>query len=219
MELQLLYYQIALVVAVVALIVVSVCALLLWRKNQRLLHSIHSSSPGIDPASPESHLTSPETAATSPEANPSSPENQTSHSDAYASPSEPRPSEEKYSHSNLTDSQRETLVTRIQEIIDTPGIICQQDFTLSRLAKMADSNTTYVSQVINEKYGVAFSNLLGRLRVQEACRRINDMKNYGNLTIEAIAGSVGFKSRSAFINSFKRETGQTPSEYQRKTGG
>jgi AraC-like DNA-binding protein len=43
---------------------------------------------------------------------------------------------------------------------------------------------------------------------------MNDIENYGNYTIEAISASLGFKSRTTFVNSFKRETGLTPSEFQ-----
>ena len=110
---------------------------------------------------------------------------------------------------------RESLILRIQEVLDTPEMVCQQDFTVARLAKLVGSNTTYVSQAINEKYGMAFSNVLGNKRINEACRRMNDHENYGNQTIEAIATSVGFKSRTAFVNAFKREVGLTPSEYLR----
>ena len=44
---------------------------------------------------------------------------------------------------------------------------------------------------------------------------MGDLNNYGNYTIEAISESVGFKSRSTFVTSFKRITGLTPSQYQR----
>ena len=124
--------------------------------------------------------------------------------------------EGKYSHSNLSTEQKEVLIFRIQEIMSRPENICQQDFTLGKLAKLADSNTSYVSQVINEHYGNAFSNVLSCYRIREACRRINDeTMQYSQITIEAIATSVGFKSRTSFINAFKRETGLTPSEYMK----
>ena len=87
---------------------------------------------------------------------------------------------------------------------------------MGKLAKMADSNTTYASQVVNEKYGTAFSNVLSSYRIKEACRRMGDVGGaYGHMTIEAIAADVGFKSRTSFINAFKREVGLTPSEYLR----
>ena len=120
-----------------------------------------------------------------------------------------------YSKSNLNDEQRETLVGRVQEVLANPDIICQQDFTLSKLAKIINSNTTYVSQVINETYGMAFSNLLSSFRIKVACQWMDDPARYGNLTIEAIAMGTGFKSRTAFINAFKRETGLKPSEFLR----
>lgn len=121
--------------------------------------------------------------------------------------------DKKYSHSNLNDSRREDLVERIKEVFEQPVYICSQDFSSKELAKLVDSNTTYVSQIINENFGTTFSTLLGNYRVREACRRINEKGSNLNLTIEAIANSVGFKSRTAFLNAFKREVGLTPSEY------
>ena len=122
----------------------------------------------------------------------------------------------KYNRSSLTDEHRAALGFRIQEVLASPDIICQQDFTLTRLAKLVDSNTTYVSQVVNEKYGTAFSNVLAACRIKEACRRMSDpAQAYSNMTIEGIATSTGFKSRTAFVNAFKRETGLTPSDYLR----
>ena len=115
----------------------------------------------------------------------------------------------------LNDEQRETLILRIQETLSNPDIICQQDFSLAKLAKLINSNTTYVSQVINEKYGMAFSNLLGSYRIRVACQWMDEPARYGNLTIEAIASGTGFKSRTTFVNAFKRETGLKPSEYLR----
>ncbi len=124
-------------------------------------------------------------------------------------------STEKYSKSRLNEEDKEQLIYRIEETMNTTEIICQSDFTISKLAKEVDSNTSYVSQVINEKYGMTFSILVGSYRVREACRRMNDQANYGNVTIEAISESVGFKSRVTFLNSFKRTVGLTPSEYLR----
>lgn len=122
-----------------------------------------------------------------------------------------------YSKSNLNDEQRETLIYRIQEVLADSDTICQQDFTLNKLAKLINSNTTYVSQVINEKYGMAFSSLLGSYRIKVACQWMEDPARYGNITIEAIATGTGFKSRTAFVNTFKRETGLKPSEYLRES--
>jgi AraC-like DNA-binding protein len=86
---------------------------------------------------------------------------------------------------------------------------------LERLAMLSGSKYKYVSQVINEYYEQNFNNFLNSYRIKEACKRMSDLENYGNYTIEAISESVGFKSRSTFVASFKRITGLTPSQYQR----
>ena len=128
-------------------------------------------------------------------------------------PPSPTAPTSKYSRSNLSDEQKQTLIYRIQEVLNTPETICQTDFSLAKLAKLVGSNTAYVSQVINEKTGQTFSIVVGKYRIKEACRRLNDTKNYGHVTIESISEGVGFKSRSTFIAAFKRQIGLTPSEY------
>ena len=99
--------------------------------------------------------------------------------------------------------------------MDNSDEIFSPEFSLERLAMLSESKSKYVSQVINEYYEQNFNNFLNSYRIKEACKRMGDIANYGNYTIEAISESVGFKSRSTFVSSFKRITGLTPSQYQR----
>ena len=110
---------------------------------------------------------------------------------------------------------KEQLLSRIQEVMENTDEIFSPEFSLERLAMLSDSKSKYVSQVINEYYEQNFNNFLNSFRIKEACKRMGDLDNYGNYTIEAISESVGFKSRSTFVTSFKRITGLTPSQYQR----
>lgn len=121
----------------------------------------------------------------------------------------------KYKGSHLSDEDKEQLLSHIQAIMDNSDEIYSPDFSLERLAMILDSRYKYVSQVINEYYQQNFNNFLNSYRIKEACKRMGDMENYGNYTIEAISESVGFKSRSTFVSSFKRITGLTPSQYMR----
>ena len=91
--------------------------------------------------------------------------------------------------------------------------ICNPDFSLGRLVELCNTNQKYVSQVINERSGKNFGTLLATYRVEEACRRMSDAEHYGNMTLEGIAESVGFKNRFTFINAFKRVKGVVPTEY------
>ena len=121
----------------------------------------------------------------------------------------------KYKGSHLSNEDKQQLLARIQEVMDTNQEIFTPDFTLERLATLLGSRYKYVSQVINEHYQQNFNNFLNSYRIKEACKRMGDIENYSNYTIEAISESVGFKSRSTFVSSFKRITGLTPSQYQR----
>lgn len=123
--------------------------------------------------------------------------------------------EEKYKQSRLGEPDKQALYDKIQQILANSKEIFDSDFSLQRLADLTETSYKKVSQVINEKAGCNFNNLINEYRVKEACRRMNDTEQYGKYTIEAISTSVGFKSRSTFLLQFKRVTGLTPSEYQR----
>ena len=119
----------------------------------------------------------------------------------------------RYSGSALCTTEKEALLKRIEEAMENTGEICSPDFSLGRLSELVRSNSRYVSQVINEKYGKNFNTLLSEYRVREACRRFNDKERYGSFTVEGISQSTGFKSRSNFAVVFRKTTGLSPSEY------
>lgn len=120
----------------------------------------------------------------------------------------------KYKNSNLDEIAKNELLESIRSVMENVDETCSAGFSIERLASLVGSKYKYVSQVIHEKHGCNFNNLLNQYRIKEACKRMNDVENYGNFTIEAISTSVGFRSRSTFVASFKRFTGLTPSEYQ-----
>lgn len=128
---------------------------------------------------------------------------------------EPLKAEEnvKYRNSQLSESKKDIIYARIQDIMSDMDNICNPDFSLGRLVELCNTNQKYVSQVINERSGKNFGTLLATYRVEEACRRMNDVEHYGNMTLEGIAESVGFKNRFTFINAFKRVKGVVPTEY------
>ena len=109
------------------------------------------------------------------------------------------------------------LEARIEDVLASPEFVCSPEASLKTLAEKVDSNTSYVSYILNQKYSENFSILLGNLRVKEICRRIErEPQRYQQLTIEAISTEAGFKSRSTFRTSFVRQTGLTPSDYIRR---
>ena len=123
------------------------------------------------------------------------------------------PPAEKYKESQLKEEKKQMLVEEIKRVMGDAATICQPAFTLQSLAEQLGSNTSYLSQAINEQFGMTFTCLLNQYRVREACRRLEDRANYGHFTIDAISESVGFKARVTFTKAFKQNTGMLPSEY------
>ena len=120
-----------------------------------------------------------------------------------------------YSSSNLDEDTKQQLFERIREVMENSTEYCQSDFNLNRLAEMVSSNTSYVSQVINECFHANFRSLVNKYRIREAQIRLLDTAKYGHFTIKAIAESVGYKSLANFIELFKTATGMTPAVYQK----
>jgi tetratricopeptide (TPR) repeat protein len=120
----------------------------------------------------------------------------------------------KYSGSSISDEQIEILLKELKTLMFEKKAFLDPEITLTKLAKQLNTNSAYLSQIINDTYQQNFNNFINEYRVKEARVLLND-ENYANYTIEGIAQNVGFNSKSAFNVAFKKFTGVTPSFYQK----
>lgn len=107
------------------------------------------------------------------------------------------------------------LIERITVVMESSPEVYEETFSRQRLAELAGSNYKAVSRAINTCKGCNFNVLLNEYRIKEACRRLMNTTTYGSYTIEAIANSIGYKSRSNFATVFKEIVGLTPSAFQK----
>ena len=119
----------------------------------------------------------------------------------------------KYQYSTLSEDRKDDIYNNVMKVMNDIEAISNPDFSILTLVGLCHANQKYISQVINERTGNNFSSLLTEYRIKEACRRMQDKENYGSVTLEYIAQSVGFKSRSGFLKAFKRVKGIPPSEF------
>ena len=127
------------------------------------------------------------------------------------------PTETPQREGKLGEARQSDILHRVFLVMETCDEIYSPDFSLTRLAELVGDTRNNVSEAINLRYQGNFNALLNEYRIKEACRRFNDRANYGQLTIEGIGQSVGFKSRSAFSTVFKQIVGLTPGAYQRQS--
>ncbi len=117
----------------------------------------------------------------------------------------------------ISDDEDKKLLNKINGVMDDLAVISNPDFSLQMLAEMVESNTTYVSRIINTSYQKNFKTLLNERRIREACHKLATPEVYQNYTMQAIYETVGYKNATSFIRAFKKVYGMTPSEYQKLT--
>jgi AraC-like DNA-binding protein len=120
----------------------------------------------------------------------------------------------KYSKSSLTEEWKQKILSNIILEFETRQYFAEKLASLSDLAKKIGDSPHHVSQVLNEKLNKSFFELLATYRVEEA-KRILSEDTDTKLTIEEISEMVGYNSKTAFNNAFKKLTGSTPSEYRK----
>ena len=113
------------------------------------------------------------------------------------------------------DESMMRLAEHITNVMETNEEVLQESFSVDRLAELVESSQKKVSRTLNVVLGKNFPTYLGEVRVREACRRLTDFETYGQYTLESIANSCGFRSRTNFVSVFKKSTGLTPSEYRK----
>jgi AraC-like DNA-binding protein len=109
------------------------------------------------------------------------------------------------------------LIGRLEAILKSDRIYLNDSLTLAETANLLGTNTTHLSRQINEHYGINFSAFLNGYRIAEARRMILDNR-FDMLSIEGIAKSSGFRSKSTFNQAFRNSTGFTPTEFASRNG-
>ena len=82
-----------------------------------------------------------------------------------------------------------------------------KNLTLNSLAKKLDTNSSYLSKIINHTQQTNFSNYINKLRVNLAIEKLKSEAIFRKYTIKAIANEVGFHSVQSFNSAFYKQTG------------
>lgn len=113
----------------------------------------------------------------------------------------------------VDEQEKMRLAALVRDILESDQRVFDPDFGLENLAALSGTKPKYLSTIINEVFGRNLSTLLAEVRIREASRRLADPATTSSLTIDAIAASVGYKSRTHFSTLFKKITGVSPSQY------
>ncbi len=117
---------------------------------------------------------------------------------------------EKYKR--LSDSQLDFFKHRLEDLMAIQKIYLDNELSLPVLAQKLGINSHETSYLINEAFGENFFSYVNKYRVEEAKRLLLSDK-YDRFNILGIAFESGFNSKTTFNTTFKKISGQSPSEF------
>lgn len=114
-----------------------------------------------------------------------------------------------------TNNTLETnYLMKLGDLMEQEHLYRNPDLNRELVAERLGISVGYLSQVVNAK-GQNFTTLINKYRVQAVQQMLQD-RAFDQYSLLAIGMEAGFKSKSAFYNTFKQVAGMTPNEYKKR---
>jgi len=112
----------------------------------------------------------------------------------------------------INEEEKTRLMNELDMLIKKEKVFTLGQLSLTDLAARLNTNTAYLSSIINNDFGSPFNDFINNYRIKEIQKMFAN-GDHKTMTIEAIAHTVGFNSRSTFHTAFRKFTGVTPTVY------
>jgi AraC-like DNA-binding protein len=122
--------------------------------------------------------------------------------------------QEKYKGSSLNQEFAKECIRKLKDLMEVENIYLNPDISLQSLAEKLSITSRMLSQILNEKLDRNFSDFINSYRVEEAKNILKTPKG-AQKKIIVLAFDVGFNTKVAFYNAFKKFTGMTPAQYRK----
>ncbi|MDL2141208.1 helix-turn-helix domain-containing protein [Flavobacterium tructae] len=111
------------------------------------------------------------------------------------------------------DEAKENKIVEKLLALESKQEFLHADFTLPYVAKKIKTNTTYLSYVVNKRFGKSFGEYSNELKINYVINEMITNHMYRKYSTQAIAESVGFKNAVSFAKSFRKRTGVSPAQF------
>lgn len=118
--------------------------------------------------------------------------------------------------SNLIPSKTEEDILKRMEAFEHSTLYLDKQLRIATLAKYLETNTRYLSLILNEKKNKSFNSYINQLRIAYIIDKLENDAIYLSYKISYLAEESGFASQSSFSTFFKEVTGMSPSAYIKK---
>ncbi|WP_347219889.1 tetratricopeptide repeat protein [Chryseobacterium sp.] len=114
---------------------------------------------------------------------------------------------------SLMTSETETKLIELLDKFEKGDLYNNKGMSLSFLAGELNTNTKYLSYVINQHKNADFKTYINRLRINYIVDKLINDEKYRQYKISILADECGFSSHSKFAAVFKAVTDFSPSAY------
>ena len=112
------------------------------------------------------------------------------------------------------DADKKLLFEKVKLLINEKKLFIEPKLSVDFLANEVDINATKLSNIIKQFSDKNFNDFINEFRI-ELAKELLKNEDYKNYTITSIGLESGFNSKSTFYATFKKNTGFTPTEYQK----
>jgi AraC-like DNA-binding protein len=113
---------------------------------------------------------------------------------------------------SIPKDTEDLLLTKLEKF-ESGKKYLTKDFSLAQLAALLDTNTKYLSEVINKYKRKNFNSYTNELRIRYIVEKLKNDPKYLSYKVSYLAEECGFSSHSLFSAAFKTHTGITPNVF------
>lgn len=103
------------------------------------------------------------------------------------------------------------LLNKFNKVFIEEQAYLDPNMTMEEMASRIGTNRTYISRIVNMKYGVSFREYLNTLRIEHAKKLL---MSEPNSSMVSISGRCGFYGANQFIRKFREMEGVTPTVWR-----
>lgn len=112
----------------------------------------------------------------------------------------------------ISEKTEQIILDKLKKFEDSEKYI-NPKVSLQFLAKQLDTNTKYLSEIINKNKTQNFNNYINELRIHYILRKLKSEPKYQNYKVSSLAEECGFNSRNTFTLAFKTTLGMSPAKF------
>jgi len=114
---------------------------------------------------------------------------------------------------NLISTETEIRLLKKLSSFEKSGRFLRKDLTIGMLSGQLNTNSKYLSEIINKNKSQNFSNYINSLRINYIIHKLYNEPKYREYKISYLAEECGYASPQVFVIAFKKISGVTPSYF------